>query len=89
VAGGLTVRRGYFAEQLRALRAEAGLTQERLAARAGRHPSTRRQFEYALREPSYGSLVKLAHGLGVSLSAFDAPPPPASQQPPKWRKKPK
>ena len=70
---------GFFAERLKALRAEAGLSQSVLADRAGIAVTTLRQFEYGLREPSYGSLVKLARGLGVSLAAFDGAPlePPA------------
>jgi transcriptional regulator with XRE-family HTH domain len=62
-----------FAERLRALRREAGLSQPALAARSGVGLSTLRQYEYGLREPTYGTLVKLAGGLGVSLAAFDPP----------------
>jgi transcriptional regulator with XRE-family HTH domain len=71
---------GYFAQRLKALRAEAALSQAVLARRAGVGASTLRQFEYGLREPTYGTLVKLAQGLGVSLAAFD-PPEPAPKRP--------
>ena len=63
--------RGGFAELLKALRDQAGLSQNGLAERSGVAVSTIRQFEYGMREPTYGTLVKLARGLGVSLGAFD------------------
>lgn len=62
---------GYFAERLKALRERAGYSQNVLAERAGVGVSTLRQFEYGLREPTYGTLVKIAAGLGVSLAEFD------------------
>ncbi len=64
--------RSTFAERMKNLREAAGLTQAALAERSGIGVSTLRQFEYGRREPTYGTLVKLAAGLGVSLSAFDA-----------------
>jgi transcriptional regulator with XRE-family HTH domain len=73
----------FFAERLKELRAKAGLSQAALADRSGVAVSTIRQFEYGLREPTYGTLVKLARGLGVSLAAFnqqeERPKPPASR----------
>jgi transcriptional regulator with XRE-family HTH domain len=63
--------RGFFADRLKALRDQAGLSQAGLAERSGVGVSTIRQFEYGWREPTYGTLVKLAQGLGVSLGAFD------------------
>jgi transcriptional regulator with XRE-family HTH domain len=63
--------RGGFAGLLKALRDQAGLSQNGLAERSGVAVSTVRQFEYGMREPTYGTLVKLARGLGVSLAAFD------------------
>jgi transcriptional regulator with XRE-family HTH domain len=68
--------RGYFAECLKALRDRAGLSQPELAKRACIGVSTLRQFEYGMREPTYGTLVKLAEALGVSLAAFDQTPGP-------------
>lgn len=69
-----------FARRLKALRAQAGLTQAALAERSGVAVSTIRQFEYGLREPTLGTLLKLADGLGVSLDVFagrgEAPPAP-------------
>jgi ribosome-binding protein aMBF1 (putative translation factor) len=63
--------KGFFATRLREVRLGAGLSQGVLAKRSGVAVSTVRQFEYGLREPAYGTLVKLARGLGVSLAAFD------------------
>lgn len=59
-----------FAGRLRELRAKAQLSQPGLAKRAGLSVSAVRQFEYGTREPSFGSLVKLALGLGVPLDDF-------------------
>jgi transcriptional regulator with XRE-family HTH domain len=44
-----------------------------LANKSGVPVGTIRYFEYGRREPTYETLVKLAEGLGVSLSAFDPP----------------
>ncbi len=74
-----------FGERLKALRAAAGLSQPALADRAGVSVSAVRQFEYGLREPAFGTLVKLAEALGVSLDAFKdgaAPPTKAAGGPP-------
>jgi transcriptional regulator with XRE-family HTH domain len=65
---------GFFSQRLRELRRAAGLTQAALAERSGIALSTIRQFEYGRREPTYGTLVKLAHGLGVSLGEFNQEP---------------
>src|SRR5262245_18977539 len=62
------VERAGFAERLREVRAAAGLSQTGLAERSGVAASTIRQFEQSRREPTYGTLLKLARGLGVSLS---------------------
>lgn len=69
----MSTEKGFFALQLRALRNKANLSQPELAEAAGLAVSTIRQFEYGRREPTYETLVKLAQGLGVSLSAFDPP----------------
>lgn len=76
-------KKGFFARRLKELRNQAGLSQPELAERCGLAVSTIRQFEYELREPNYGSLVKLAQGLGVSLSAFDQPPEKPKRRPKK------
>jgi transcriptional regulator with XRE-family HTH domain len=67
------VERSGFAERLRALRGDAGLSQAGLAERAGVPVATVRQFEQGRREPTYATLLKLARGLGLSLAAFDQP----------------
>jgi transcriptional regulator with XRE-family HTH domain len=76
-------KKGFFAERLKALRDEAGLSQPQLADRSGVGVSTIRQFEYGRREPTYGTLVKLAGGLGVSLAAFEPDGSQAGGRPPK------
>jgi transcriptional regulator with XRE-family HTH domain len=67
----MSTAKGFFAERLRELRRERGLSQAGLSGRSGVAVSTIRQFEYGRREPTYGTLVKLAAGLGLSLAAFD------------------
>jgi transcriptional regulator with XRE-family HTH domain len=57
--------KGVFAERLRQLRKQAGLSQVVLAKKAGVSVSAVRQFETGHREPNYRTLLKLAHGLGV------------------------
>jgi transcriptional regulator with XRE-family HTH domain len=73
-----------FAALLKALRVEKGLTQTDLASRAGIGISTMRQYEYGLREPTYGTLLQLARALGVELNRFDpevgAPAPPTKAE---------
>jgi transcriptional regulator with XRE-family HTH domain len=64
-------RKGFFAERLKALRLQAGLTQEQLSERSGLALSTVFQFEQGLKEPTYGTLIKLTRGLGVPLGAFE------------------
>jgi transcriptional regulator with XRE-family HTH domain len=76
----------FFAVRLRELRDGAGLSQNGLAARSGVPVATIRQFEYGRREPTYGTLVKLAHGLGLSLAAFDQEPPAGAAKVPQGRK---
>src|SRR3954452_20979059 len=73
--------RSFFAGKLKALRERAGLSQPVPAQRSGVVVSTIRQFEYGRREPTYGTLVKLASGLGVSLAAFDVQAPLPSATP--------
>jgi transcriptional regulator with XRE-family HTH domain len=77
----MPTEKGFFAERLRTLREQAGLSQATLAERAGIGVSTLRQFEYGRREPTYGTLVKLAVGLGMSLAVFDRPEGTEPQQP--------
>jgi len=57
-------------EQLKRLRAEKGLSQARLAARAGLDPSTVNQIERGAREASPATLRKLAEALEVSIAGL-------------------
>jgi transcriptional regulator with XRE-family HTH domain len=75
-----------FARRLRELRGTAGLTQQELADRSGLSLPGIKQFEIGRREPAFQALLKLAHGLGVPLSAFD---PEANEPAPKPAKKPR
>jgi transcriptional regulator with XRE-family HTH domain len=77
---------GLFAERLKTLRKQAALSQNQLAARSGVAVGTIRQFEYGLREPTYGTLLKLAVGLGMSLAAFDQDGDAAATKPAKRKK---
>lgn len=54
-------------DQLKRLRVEKGLSQARLAARAGVDPSTVNQIERGAREASPATLRKLSEALDVSL----------------------
>ena len=55
-------------ERLRRMRTEKGLSQARLAARAGLDPSTVNQIERGAREASPATLRKLADALDVGLA---------------------
>jgi transcriptional regulator with XRE-family HTH domain len=76
---------GHFAALLKQLRAAANLSQSGLAKRCGVPVGTIQGFEIGRREPTYGTLLKLARGLGVSLAAFDVDEPPPEG--PKRKKK--
>jgi transcriptional regulator with XRE-family HTH domain len=60
-----------FAEKLKALRTAAGWTQAEFAEKCGVPLGTIRDYEQGKRDPSLSAVLKLARGLGVSLSAFD------------------
>jgi transcriptional regulator with XRE-family HTH domain len=59
-----------FKDVLKGLRAQAGLTQEQLAERAGIPLPSLRGHEQGQRVPSWASVVKLARALGLSTDAF-------------------
>jgi len=71
-----------FADILRGLRRKAGLSQPRLAERAGVSVGSVRNLEQGIREPSYSTLVRLAAALGASLGDFGGPAPAESLLPP-------
>src|SRR5215208_4054815 len=68
-------------EQLKRLRAEKGLSQARLAARAGLDPSTVNQIERGARDPSPATLHKLADALEVGLVELLEDEAPKAQAP--------
>lgn len=61
-----------FAANLRGLRAEAGLTQEEVAFRAGVHRTQISLMEGAERLPRFETLVRLIGALGVDHGALFA-----------------
>jgi transcriptional regulator with XRE-family HTH domain len=65
---------------LKELRAQAGLTQQQLAERAGIHKLTVAKFEQGLREPGWSTVQALVDALGVSCDALRQAP--ASQHVP-------
>jgi transcriptional regulator with XRE-family HTH domain len=62
-----------FGVRLRELREAAGLTQARLAERAGLHPQGVVKLERGEREPAWSTVQLLAAALGVSCAAFASP----------------
>jgi transcriptional regulator with XRE-family HTH domain len=60
------------AENLRALRLERGLSQERLAELSDLHMTDVGRIERAARDPGVRTLAKLARGLGVPIAALVA-----------------
>jgi transcriptional regulator with XRE-family HTH domain len=59
-----------FANRLRQLREEAGLTQAALAERAGLHLHGLTKLEQGDREPAWSTVLALAEALGVGCQAF-------------------
>lgn len=77
-----------FGERLKSLREVAGVTQYALAKRSGVTAQAISKIEQGDRDPSWSTVVKLAHALGISVADFDVadegePPPPAKKPPPK------
>lgn len=66
---GKTTKRS-FAEVLREVRLERGLSQEGLADGAGLHRTYISQVERGLKSPSLRSLEKIAQALGMPPSAL-------------------
>jgi transcriptional regulator with XRE-family HTH domain len=64
--------RDRFARNLRAARAEAGLSQERLSALAGLHRTEISLLERGERDPKLSTIVRLADALGVPAAALVA-----------------
>jgi transcriptional regulator with XRE-family HTH domain len=59
-----------FAGQLKRLREAAGLTQQQLAERAGFHGFTIAKLEQGVQEPTWPTVLALAHALSVAVGAF-------------------
>lgn len=59
-----------FGSRLRALRQEAGLTQQQLAERLGMLPTNITRLETGGRQPSWDLVVRLAKALGVPTDSF-------------------
>ena len=57
-----------FAANVRRLRVERGLTQERLAEQAGLHMTDIARIETLRRDPGVKVIVKIAKGLGVEAA---------------------
>lgn len=72
-------------EELRRIRKERGLSQAKLAARAGLDPATVNQIELGKRKPTTSSLEKLAEALDVELAElFKGYAMPPKAQAPLW-----
>ena len=80
-----------FAERLRQLREERGITQAGLADASGLPLGSIRNYEQGQREPYWGVVFKLADALGVSCEAFRDCVPRAlePERPPKPRGRPR
>jgi transcriptional regulator with XRE-family HTH domain len=68
-----------FASLLKGLRERAGLTQTRLAERAGMNQFGIARLEQGVREPTWQTVQALARALGVSCSAFESEETPAEE----------
>ena len=67
----------WFADRLRELRAESGLSRKELAERAGlRSEAGIRDIEQGVNKPSWEMVVALCKALGVGCDAFLQPPSP-------------
>ena len=56
-----------FAQRVRVLREEQGISQERLAERAGLHRTSIGMVERLERNPSLICIYKIANGLGIDV----------------------
>jgi transcriptional regulator with XRE-family HTH domain len=62
--------RDQLAANIRRLRRDAELTQERLAELSGTHPSEVSRLERGERDPQFSTLMRIARGLGVPPRAL-------------------
>ena len=61
-------RRTQLGHRIAALRADAGLSQDDLAERAGLDRRSIQRYEAGSREPQYGDLLLIAHALDIPLA---------------------
>jgi transcriptional regulator with XRE-family HTH domain len=59
-----------FGGNVRSLRVQLGITQEKLAESAGLHPTYISGIERGIRNPTLLSIINLADALDVSISAL-------------------
>lgn len=59
-----------FGQRIRELRAEHGVSQDRLAHRTGIHPTAIGRLERGSREPRLTTILRIAHGLHVQPGAL-------------------
>lgn len=59
-----------FADRLRDLREARGVSRQQLADVSGISRGAIRNYEQALREPTFDTVCKMADALGVSLEEF-------------------
>ncbi|MGW4521070.1 helix-turn-helix domain-containing protein [Amycolatopsis sp. NPDC004378] len=73
-------------KRVRAQREALGISQERLAARAGLHWTFIGQVERGKRNPSTINLLKIAYGLELNAGVLvsDLPVPPTDRDKPDW-----
>ena len=57
-------------EKIRTFREYRGLTQDQLGKLSGIHGGTIRKYELGIRNPKQEQLIKIANGLGISVSLF-------------------
>jgi transcriptional regulator with XRE-family HTH domain len=74
-------RQRQVGQQVRTLRAERGLTLEDLAASSGCSIGSLSQIERGLGNPAFGTLVRIAHALGVPVVRLLHSPEPATVSP--------
>jgi transcriptional regulator with XRE-family HTH domain len=65
--GSRKIEGGLLAARIRELRKTSGLTLSQLAGRSGLAPSTISKIENNVISPTYGNLIRLAHGLDMDI----------------------
>jgi len=69
-----------FANRLRELRDQVGMSRQQLADASGIGRTTIRDYEQGKRQPLLESAFKLAAGLGVKVTAFEETPTRATKK---------